>query len=152
MQMHWGSERQQELRYQVTYHTHLVSVGPLSCTPSIKLAVGRTICKVCFFVLNFFPFIDYVMLTWEQIPGSPRFSVLQATKSWRRPGNEGTGSWWWAIRIQLWLLLSALNSARLYHIISCGITIWYPIKQLEFHIIDNVYCYGPNKVTDVRTV
>jgi len=31
-------------------------------------------------------------------------------------------------------------------------TVWHPIKPLEFHIIVNVYCYGPNKVTDVRRV
>ena len=41
----------------------------------------------CFF-WNFLPFSDYIMLTWEKIPGSPRFSVLQATKSWAGPGNE----------------------------------------------------------------
>ena len=37
---------------------------------------------------KFFQLADYVMLTWEKIPGSPRFSVLQATESWVRPGNE----------------------------------------------------------------
>ena len=30
------------------------------------------------------------MLTWEKIPGSPRFYVLQATKSWAGPGDEAT--------------------------------------------------------------
>ena len=30
------------------------------------------------------------MLTWEKIPGSPRFSVLQATESWAGPGNEAS--------------------------------------------------------------
>ena len=38
------------------------------------------------------PFSDYVMLTWEMIPGSPRFSVLQATKSWVGSGNEAKQS------------------------------------------------------------
>ena len=28
------------------------------------------------------------MLTWEKIPGSPRFSVLQVTESWVGAGNE----------------------------------------------------------------
>ena len=37
---------------------------------------------------NFLQLADYVMLTWEKIPGSPRFSVLQATESWVGPGNE----------------------------------------------------------------
>ena len=37
---------------------------------------------------NFSPFSDYIMLTWEKIPGSPHFSVLQATESWAGPGNE----------------------------------------------------------------
>ena len=31
-------------------------------------------------------------LTWEKIPGSPRFSVLQATESWVGPGNKATTS------------------------------------------------------------
>ena len=26
--------------------------------------------------------------TWEKIPGSPRFSILQATESWVGPGNK----------------------------------------------------------------
>ena len=30
------------------------------------------------------------MLTWEKIPGSPRFSVLQATESQAGPGSETT--------------------------------------------------------------
>ena len=30
------------------------------------------------------------MPTWRNIPGSPHFSVLQATKSWAGPGNEAT--------------------------------------------------------------
>ena len=38
----------------------------------------------------FWPFSDYVMLTWEKISGSPRFSVLQAMESWSGPGNESS--------------------------------------------------------------
>ena len=32
------------------------------------------------------------MLTWEKLPGSPCFSVLQTTKSWAGPGNGATQS------------------------------------------------------------
>jgi len=52
----------------------------------------------------------------------------------------------------LCLLLSALNSAQLCRMFSHGITIWYPIIPLEFHIIVNVYCNWPKKGTDVRRV
>ena len=41
---------------------------------------------------DFFPFVNYVMLTWEKIPGFPRFSILQATKNWVGPGNEAKTS------------------------------------------------------------
>jgi len=42
--------------------------------------------KLCFFVPIFFlSFIEYVMLMWEKIVGSPHFYVLQATKSWMGP-------------------------------------------------------------------
>ena len=51
MWANWGSEQQEEQRYEVTYHTYF---------------------------------------TWGNIPGSPRFSVLQATKSWAGPGNEAS--------------------------------------------------------------
>ena len=34
-----GSEQQEELRYQVTYHTYLASGGQLLCTPSVELVV-----------------------------------------------------------------------------------------------------------------
>ena len=37
---------------------------------------------------KFSPFFDYVMLTWEKIAGSSRFSILQVTESWAGPGNE----------------------------------------------------------------
>ena len=33
------------------------------------------------------------MLTREKIPGSPRFSVLQATESWVGPGYEARREW-----------------------------------------------------------
>ena len=35
-----GSEQQEELRYQVTYHAYLASGGRLSYTPSIERVVG----------------------------------------------------------------------------------------------------------------
>ena len=34
-------------------------------------------------------FVDDVVLMWGNLPGPPRFSVLQITKSWAGPGNEG---------------------------------------------------------------
>jgi len=88
--VHWGSEQQEELRYQVTYHTYLPSGGRLLCTPSIELVVGWAIIRTWNFAFLFFffflSFIDYVMLTWEKIPGSPRFSVLQ----WKAGQGLGT--------------------------------------------------------------
>jgi len=44
--------------------------------------------KLYFLVQNFLPFVDYIILMQEKISGSPRFSVLQATKSWAGPRNE----------------------------------------------------------------
>ena len=33
-------------------------------------------------------FVIYIVLTWQKIPGSPRFSVLQVTKAGWGPGNK----------------------------------------------------------------
>ena len=32
----------------------------------------------------------HFLLTWERIPGSPRFSVLQVMEGWAGPGNEAS--------------------------------------------------------------
>jgi len=41
MWVHWlGSEQQEELSHQVTYHMYLASRGRLLYTPSIELIVG----------------------------------------------------------------------------------------------------------------
>ena len=83
-----GLEQEKEPMYQVTYHTYLASGGRLSYTPSIERVVGWRYVKRILLILQISPFFDYVMLTWEKIPGSPHFSVLQATESWAGPGNE----------------------------------------------------------------
>jgi len=36
----WGSDQQEELRYQVTYNTYLASGGQLLYTPSVEFVVG----------------------------------------------------------------------------------------------------------------
>ena len=36
----WGSDQQEELRYQITYHMYIASRGRLLYTPSIELVVG----------------------------------------------------------------------------------------------------------------
>ena len=47
------------------------------------------ITPLCFSPPTFINFsLVVTSLTWEKIPGSPRFSVLQATESWAGPGNE----------------------------------------------------------------
>ena len=51
---HWGSEQQEELRYQVTYHMYLASGGRLLYTPSIELVVGWTVCETLLFHSQFF--------------------------------------------------------------------------------------------------
>jgi len=56
------------------------------CDVKGRKVVERTYMKLCFFILNYFAICRYVMLAWEQIPGSPRLFVLQATESW--PGLE----------------------------------------------------------------
>jgi len=38
--VHWSSKQQEELRYQVTYHTYLASRGRLSYKPTINHVVG----------------------------------------------------------------------------------------------------------------
>ena len=38
--VNWGSEQQEEQRYEVTYHTCLASEGRLSYTPSVECVVG----------------------------------------------------------------------------------------------------------------
>jgi len=40
MWMHWGLEQQEELRYQVTYHTYVASRGQLLYTPCVELVFG----------------------------------------------------------------------------------------------------------------
>ena len=47
------------------------------------------ITPLCFSPPTFINFsLVVTSLTWEKIPGSPRFSVLQATESWAGPGNK----------------------------------------------------------------
>ena len=60
--------------------------GWLLYSPSVKLVVGWTIRETSLPVLNFLLFVDYVMLTWEKIPGSPHFSILLAVKAGRSLG------------------------------------------------------------------
>ena len=85
-------------RYQVTYHTYLASRRRLSYTPSVKHVVSWTI-RETQPVLQIF---DYVMLTWKKIPGSPRFPVLEATKSWVGPGYKAdTGGYSWTYTCSL---------------------------------------------------
>ena len=38
------------------------------------------------------------MLTWEKIPGSPHFTVLQATESWAGSGNEASKVQWFKLQ------------------------------------------------------
>ena len=68
-------------RYQVTYHTYLASRRP-SYTPSVEHVVGWKHVKHSLLVLQIFVISEYLMLTWEKIPGSPRFFVLQAMEIW----------------------------------------------------------------------
>ena len=45
---------------------------------SVERVVSWKYAKRSLLVRQIFATCDYVMLTWEKIPGSPRFSVLQA--------------------------------------------------------------------------
>ena len=54
MQVHWGSEQQEELGYQVTYHMYVASRGWLLYTLNVKLVVGWTICETLLFCSDFF--------------------------------------------------------------------------------------------------
>jgi len=54
MWAHWGSEQQEERRYQVTYHTYLASRGCLLHTPSVEPEVCWTIRETSLFHLEFF--------------------------------------------------------------------------------------------------
>ena len=94
---------------------------------------------------NFSPFYDYVMLTWEKIPGSPRFSVLQATKPWAGLGsrlptdiNDGSIRHVWAIQ---WQLLDAvcsthslsvlLSAAEMSHTTRTALALaWWPSSEI----------------------
>ena len=49
MWANWGSEQQEEQRYEVTYHTYFASRGRLLYTPSVERVVGWTICKTSLF-------------------------------------------------------------------------------------------------------
>ena len=62
-------------RYQVTYHMYLASERGLSYTSSVDciVSLNNTYMKHS---------------TGEKIPGSPRFSILQATESWVGPGTN----------------------------------------------------------------
>ena len=90
MWVHWGSEEQEVLRYQVTYHSMYLAGGDCYTHQQLNLLLVELYMKLRFFVLIFFflqiNFVHYVMLTSEKIPGSPCFSVLQAMKGWAEPG------------------------------------------------------------------
>ena len=74
-------EQCKEPKYQVAYYTFLAS----GKQPNIECEVGWKCMKCSLLVRQIF---DYIMLTWERIPGSPCFSVLQVTESWAEPENE----------------------------------------------------------------
>ena len=92
-----GLEQEKEPRYQVTYSTYLATGGRLSYTPSVECVIGWRYVKHSLLTLQISPFYDYVMLTWEKIPGSPRFFALQATESWaelnEERGYDNTNTW-----------------------------------------------------------
>jgi len=52
--VHWGSEQQEELRYQVTYHMYVASGGWLLHTPSIEFVFGWTMGETFLFHSEFF--------------------------------------------------------------------------------------------------
>ena len=70
--VHWYSEQQEELRYQVTYHTYVASGGRLLNTPRVELEVDA---KLSFLVLNFFAICRlryaYVRKRYQALPAFP---------------------------------------------------------------------------------
>jgi len=83
MWVHWGSEQQEELRYQVTYHTYsIASRGQLSYTPSIEHVVGLTIHGTSLFHSEFF-FFAICWLGNIHVRKDTCFSILQAMKAGR---------------------------------------------------------------------
>ena len=64
------------------------------------------------------------MLTWEKIPGSPCFSVLQVTECWTRPGNEAI------VTSNLWILYIMVQRDTSFHLsavfsLGCGLWKYY---------------------------
>ena len=81
MWVHWGSEQQEELRYQVTCNTYLASGGQLLYALSVEQYV-----KLRFFVLNF---LAICQLHHSHIRKDTRLSLLFHTAS-----NEKRGGAW----------------------------------------------------------
>ena len=96
MRAHWGSEQQEELRIQVTYHMYLASLGQLSYTPSVELVVGWTICE------TFLNFLAICQLCHAHVRRDTRLSPLSHTvndkKLDRACGNKATQllHWHWS--------------------------------------------------------
>ena len=122
-----GPEQQEQLRYQVTYHMY-VAIGGTT--------VIHTEHWTCSWLKNtwnfaslfwiFLPFVDYTMLKWEKIPGSPRFSILQATKNWTGPENEARKT----LRCTIYFHLTSEKFLQQYIII---ITSFGPGKPYSMH-------------------
>ena len=67
---------------------YLASGGQMLYTPSIELMNNTSLFRSEFV----WPFVNYVILTLEKKPGSPRFSILQVTKSWAGPEEKLGGA------------------------------------------------------------
>jgi len=82
------TEMQKEPRYQVNYHTYLVSGKWVLYTPSVECVVNWTPRKTQPVLLIFAIFwLRHFM--WEKIPGCPQFSIQQAMQ---RKAGQGLGT------------------------------------------------------------
>ena len=73
--IYWVSEQQEELRHQVAYHTYLDSRG--IHTKRWTSSWLNNTQNFAFLYWDLLPFVDYVMLMWGKIPGSPHFSYCK---------------------------------------------------------------------------
>ena len=85
--MHWGSEQQEELRYQVTYHAYLASRVTVTHTKRWSCSLLNCTRNLVFS----FSYLSTTSYSFEKETSSSHFSILQVTDSWQGLGTRLPG-------------------------------------------------------------
>ena len=90
MWAHRDSEQQEELGYQVTYHTYLASRGQLCYIHRVLnlWIVEQYVTSIALSFWFYWPFFNYVILTWERCQVLPTFPYCKRQKAGRGLGTR----------------------------------------------------------------